>query len=53
MGVDDDRDCAGHIWRLAGVALIPGEGGTDYVCERPGCEAVLYVGPDDPMPPTV
>jgi hypothetical protein len=53
VAVDDDTDCVEHLWQLAGVALIPGNGGTDYVCARSNCGAVLYVGPDDPMPHTV
>lgn len=51
MAEDDDADCVEHVWQLAGVALIPGQGATDYVCTR--CAATLYVPAGQPMPNTI
>lgn len=51
MAEDDDRDCPGHLWRLTGVALLPGAGATEYECAL--CGASLYVAGDDVMPDTV
>jgi hypothetical protein len=51
MGADDDAGCTGHVWRLSGVALMPGGAQSEYVCAR--CETLILVGPDDIPPETI
>lgn len=51
MGEDDDADCAGHVWRLQGVALSRSGAQSDYSCVR--CGAALLVPEGGVHPDTV
>lgn len=53
MGADDDTTCVGHVWKITTVVLAPGGAQTEYVCVRPGCQAVLLVPPGEALPGTV
>lgn len=40
MGVDDDTDCPGHEWQLAGLRFNPAGAEGEYLCTR--CGALLH-----------
>lgn len=45
MGMDDDRDCVEHVWRVVGLVLEEDGAMVEHECGR--CGASMLVSPDE------
>ena len=45
VGMDDDADCAGHVWQVIGVRLDHDGAGLEKECVR--CGALVVVAGDE------
>ena len=45
VGMDDDRDCVEHVWRVVGLVLEEDGAMVEHECGR--CGASMLVSPDE------